>query len=145
MPGPWGSGGDADAGRIHLKGAYDCIAFSSRVVEHIPEHCGWAVTAIFYAAVHFVRAYLTSVKGCVITRHEDLRTKYDEYPELRRVKAAYEHLKQQSEKARYYATPFALTDVTSLRRQLETVSKTIIPWLPTALREYYERDCKPEA
>jgi len=133
------SPGDEEAARIHLDGARDCLAFSEQVVATMSgTHCGWAVTGLFYSAVHLVRAYLRT-KGCVISAHQDMRSKYDEYPELRRVKPSYEHLKQQSEQARYYVVPFAASDVAKLRKSVETIANIVIPWLTDGLREYYKR------
>lgn len=115
----------------HLEGARCNIAYADSLRDaHVsdaevdPMVVGWAITALFYAAVHAVRAYLRHAKGVVVSSHEDIRKFEEKYPELRRTEVPYKHLKQQSESARYYLNSrFTWTDYEELRKDAVRVLK----------------------
>lgn len=92
---------------------------------------GWAITALFYAAVHAVRAYLMHAHGEVVTSHEDLRHLPAKYPELKRTLSKYSYLKQESESARYYLNEkFTWADFDKIDPQAVLVLKTWLPKVP---------------
>ncbi len=83
----------------------------------------WSIVLAFYAAVHWVRAYIRHAKpGAHIASHDDVRHAFQDYPELRRVKPQYDGLKQLSHKVRYYGELSyqrqELTDVMRMARQV---------------------------
>lgn len=82
---------------------------------------GWAITALFYSAVHFTRAYLSARHGVQVSSHEEMRAIWNRHPELRQIKADYVHLKQVSEGFRYYLEDFAPEDVDRTRRHAEKI------------------------
>ncbi len=89
-----------------------------------PTAIGWAITALFYATVHALRGYVAERHRHRVASHEDVRRLWNKYPELKRVKANYTGLKQQSESARYYLNDqFTWNDYDKLRSKAEAVVK----------------------
>ena len=130
---------------IHAAGVRRCFAFADAIGETLPEYRDWAVTALFYATVHYLRAYLASVKQVTVSAHQDMHWIWPKYPELRQVKPLYEHLKQQSQKARYYEVTsggpaqnpweFSPKDLADLRSSADRVGKILFNKLPPEIRE----------
>ncbi len=83
----------------------------------------WSIVLAFYAAVHWVRAYLRHKNPAAqLASHDDVRRCFDDNPELRKVKTSYDSLKQLSQKVRYYGElgydPSEFTEVLRLARQV---------------------------
>lgn len=98
---------------------------------------GWAITALFYAAVHATRAYLKACKDIEVSSHDDFRGQLEQYPELKSSRAEYDLLKQQSHSARYYCNPnFTWADY---ERLLPKANKIASTWRPRAERCLAER------
>ena len=120
----------------HLDGARQNIEFGDRLSEtgdEDPIVVGWAITALFYSAVHSVRAMLLAKHKVVASSHEDVRAYERQYPELKRTNTSYRHLKQQSESARYYLNRrFTWKDYRTLRNDAVRIQKT---WEPVVERE----------
>lgn len=121
----------------HIAGAEAHLAFGDSLraaagadpgaVED-PTVVGWAITALFYCAVHAVRAYLVAAKGVRVSAHEDMKRYLADYPELRKTSSAYSTLKQESESARYYLNSnFRWKDYDELRKDAARVLAT---WKP---------------
>ena len=115
-------------GQVHLEavGAHlEYAAFLKSTLRDDPVTVGWAITALFYAAVHSVRGYLKACKQIDVSSHDDFRQWIQKYPELKRTSSEYDLLKQQSQSARYYCNPnFTWTDVDVLRKKAEKVAAT---------------------
>lgn len=63
----------------------------------------WTIVLEFYAAVHWVRAYIRHKDpDATIASHDDVRGFFEQMPELRKVKRSYDLLKQSSQAVRYY-------------------------------------------
>jgi hypothetical protein len=89
----------------HFEGARATLALADSLNAAKDERrfaVGWAITMLFYAAVHAVRGYLRLRHGVVVSSHEDIRQFERSYPELLKMQAPYKELKQQSEAVRYY-------------------------------------------
>lgn len=89
----------------------------------------WAITALFYAALHYVEAYFASMK-----RHSpDHRTRDSAIQRDSRIRALYNdysELKNFSINARYYVTTFSPRDVTvDLLPRLANIRTRITPML----------------
>jgi hypothetical protein len=79
---------------------------------------GWAITALFYSAVHEIRAYLKAKHGLNVASHEEMRHVEQRHPELQRTKGIYDLLKQESHSARYYLNErFTWSDYEILRKK----------------------------
>jgi hypothetical protein len=127
-----------DAARRHLDSVEKNLTFADwlKGTERTdPTTIGWAITVLFYAAVHAVRAYLAARHEVVVTAHIDMRQHVATYPELRRTKADYEQLKQQSESARYYGDEcFTWQDFDKLKQTAVRIRSTWKPSAEQALR-----------
>jgi hypothetical protein len=69
----------------------------------------WAITVLFYAAVHLVQSYLAS-KGAIPSTHAARETAIERDAALRPITRHYEILKRTSEIARYDCEPFSEAD-----------------------------------
>jgi len=123
--------------RRHLAAVDANLSFADRLVtapdgDHTTN--GWAVTATFYAAVHEVRGYLLARHGVTLTAHKDMRDVYDRHPEVRKVRADYDQLKQQSENARYYLTTlFRPEDVRKFNASFHRIRAMLRPRTDAAM------------
>jgi len=76
----------------------------------------WLVTTKFYAALHYIDAYLAN-KGIHPKRHRGSKESRDTYigndPNLRPVYHDYRRLREDSEDARYEVREFLLADITN--------------------------------
>ena len=89
----------------------------------------WAITALFYAALHYVEAYFATMK-----RHSpDHRTRdsaVQRDSRIRGIYSDYSELKNYSINARYYMTPFSESDVRkNLLVRLANIRARISPLL----------------
>jgi hypothetical protein len=112
-------------GGEHLAGARQNLAFAQ--ILRSQAHCGWAVTVLFYSAVHFTRAYLASCHGIRIVRHEDMNEAWKRYPDLAQIRSSYDLLKQQSHKHRYYLVRFDARTFDLLMGHIEKINSTLEP------------------
>lgn len=89
----------------------------------------WAITALFYAALHYVEAYFATMK-----RHSpDHRTRdsaIQRDSRIRSLYADYNELKNYSINARYYMVPFGESDARNhLLPCLENIRSRVLPLL----------------
>jgi uncharacterized protein (UPF0332 family) len=62
----------------------------------------WAITAAFYAAVHYVRAYVLVKHHISVKTHEEMSRVFDSHPDLLQIRKYYDLLKTYSQQQRYY-------------------------------------------
>ena len=97
----------------HLDQAAHNEAFFASI--EVATYSDWAVTALFYSALHYVDAYLAR-QGHEDPGDHDMRdTLMRNYPVTRAVWNEYRRLKSFSRSARYYAARFKPGEVTGLR------------------------------
>jgi len=77
-------------------------------------HFDWAITALFYAALNLMQAYLLE-KGIVAETHAKRREAINSQPELASISRLYTMLQTQSENARYNCERFDEARYTALR------------------------------
>ena len=143
MPSP--PSGKLDAARRHIAAVQSHREFAEFLRgsgRDDPVTVGWAITALFYASVHAVRAYLTARHGESVTAHQDMYQLYRSHPELKRTQDAYDLLKQKSEGARYYAETFVWKDFENLLQDARKVEST---WLPKANKAIADAASAPKA
>ena len=99
--------------------------FSSVIEDQLKHYHGWSITALYYAALHYVDAYRIHVNDQSYyhtnpTRRQKSRLEaLDKYPPLWPIKPFYIRLKTASEQARYQPTdPFDAVRVETLRQKL---------------------------
>jgi len=118
----------------HIKASSDHLQHGDRLRAsgvNDPVTVGWAITALFYSALHAVRAYLKACKNIEISSHDDHKAKQrHEATELNRTAVDYRQLEQQSQSARYYCNGnFTWDDFDHLRKNANKVANT---WIPRA-------------
>ena len=89
----------------------------------------WAVTATFYAALHYVEAYFARKKPALHSKDHKVRDSYVRRdPVLKPVYRDYAHLKQESHDARYEAhIQIQQADVKRVQPHLEAIKKIVLP------------------
>jgi hypothetical protein len=89
----------------------------------------WAVSATFYAAVHYVEAYLAKCNPPVHSRNHDYRDSHIlRDAKIRIIYDDYKLLKTESHDARYLPhIPFGQADVQRVQAYLTTVKDVILP------------------
>jgi len=100
----------------HLKQASDDEAFAQLVRDGRAEHLAWAVTALFYSAVQYGRAFLAS-KSILITSHQQFATHFLRATSDPSLYEHYRFLKDASERGRYDCVTFSLTEIDDLEKQ----------------------------
>jgi len=85
----------------------------ARRLEAIPVY-DWAVTTMFYSALHLVDAVLAA-NNIHPTTHADRNNRIQRNPALAAHWRDYRHLRDRSEDARYRCLPFTAIDVNATR------------------------------
>lgn len=78
---------------------------------------GWAVTSVFYAAVHYGRAFLRFKSGPAITSHPGFETHFLRISRDQSLYNLYRRLKDESERARYDCAHYTKNDVGNLTQK----------------------------
>ncbi len=87
--------------------------------------CDWAVTALFYAALHYIEAYFAT-KGAHSLDHRARDSDIQREPAISGLYNDYNELKNMSINARYMTTSFKSTDVMRLQGKLRVVKNYIL-------------------
>lgn len=116
----------------HLNEHVQKAEHNEEFVQKIPTSCqDWAVAGTFYAALHYVDAYL-SLKNLHPTAHP-LRSRFvASIHDLRVIYPDYRILEDVSRDARYHCTPITDSHLTSATQLLQKIKKQILPLLPPA-------------
>jgi hypothetical protein len=112
----------------HLKKAQLDETFVGSLDISKPGHLDWAITALFYAGLHYVEAYFATRK----VHSPDHRTRDSSIRRdvsIRQIYKDYNELKNFSINARYYMYPFGAADLASLQPRLEKIKQVIAPYL----------------
>ena len=105
----------------HLAQARDNEALSDFLLEQSEDRFfGWAVTTVFYAAVHYGRAFLRSKNAAVITSHPGFETHFLRVSRDQSLYNLYRRLKDESERARYDCARYNKTEVNELKQKYLT-------------------------
>lgn len=95
----------------HIDQANANEQLSYRLQSTDPE---WALTTLFYAALHWMSAYLGDI-GLYPTTHALRRININSRPELAQIRYRYFFLQDKSESARYDCVRFSAQDVARIR------------------------------
>lgn len=113
---------------VHIKKAADNEAMASTLDLSVSSAPNWAIIMIFYAAVHYVEAYLFT-QGIDSPLHGARDTAIQRDAKIKTIWRPYERLKSASEFARYEATFFTPTQINYLKPNLEQIKTVINPLL----------------
>ncbi len=89
----------------------------------------WAVTATFYAALHYVDAFLMT-KGIDPEFHPDRNEYVRNDPTLTKIRSNYRQLQNDSRSARYDVVPYSQEDVRLLQEELKAIKNLLSPLIP---------------
>jgi len=81
----------------------------------------WAITAYFYAALHYITAVLC-VQGIVPTSHQKRDPLVQGHKQLSKIFSEYKFLDVMSRNARYFCTPIYPSDLQSCQMKFGTLS-----------------------
>jgi hypothetical protein len=109
----------------HLEKAKHNEAFISSLDITSATGAEWAVTAAFYAALHYVQAYFVSV-GCGYITHSNRSSALSRDPRLNGVYDEYRELENASRDARYDYMQFNATHVAEALESLRVVKKAVL-------------------
>jgi hypothetical protein len=92
----------------------------------------WAVTAVFYAGLHYIEAYFASLAPALHpTTHQTRNSHVHANAKLSPIYIDYRQLEDDSRNARYDARmEFRQSDVAQARKYLERIKAVVIPLLP---------------
>lgn len=115
--------------REHLQQASHNETFFSQI--NVDSYSDWAVTVLFYAALHYLDAYLAK-QGVFDPGSHDVRDPLiRQFPLTRAVARQYFRLKNFSRSARCYGARFSRSDVTGLQRgEFEAIKTQMMQQLP---------------
>jgi len=92
-------------------------------LSHPHKHLRWAVTVIFYAAVHYVEAYFDLRYNRHHNSHKRRQRSIRNNGQLRRIYNLYRSLEDESRNARYDGKNFSPDDVEDLKGNLENIKE----------------------
>jgi len=116
----------------HLEQATRNEKLAAEVLVHT-RYCDWTVTVLFYAAIHYIEAFL-AVQRIHCFDHAERSEKVRIIPQLRTIGKQYESLRTTSRQARYQALPITPDDVKRAEQNLATV-RSQIKYVLTGKRE----------
>jgi hypothetical protein len=104
----------------HLQRAADNEAFAKGIDLSVPNNIGWHITATFYAAVHYIQAYLSSHgKYPVLHTARDAAISKDH--RISGVFPDYRELKDKSREARYECSILTRQDAQEMQGCLSAI------------------------
>ncbi len=112
----------------HLKKATENESLAASLNLAVPAASDWAITMLFYAAVHYVEAFFSKT-GQHLKRHKLRVNAIQANPKLRPIYLDYRELQTYSETARYQAVFFTAADVVPVKKHLENVKNLLTPLL----------------
>ena len=95
----------------HIRKAEHNERFAATVRGHSPEFLDWVATAYFYAALHYLEAYLTAKPAEKHPASHGERQSLVANHFSRNSYAGFSYLKDRSETARYDTRQFTLQDI----------------------------------
>jgi hypothetical protein len=96
---------------------------ASQVLARAGDNWDWAVTAMFYAALHLCQAYLIRA-GLEANSHGSRDRQMLASPQLRPILDQYRALRNDSQEARYECRRFSLEEYESIREGSFTILTT---------------------
>lgn len=113
----------------HLEKARGNESFAATITHENQTKIGWILVVLFYAAVHYVEAYLAVQLG-IHARSHTMRDSYvAKDANLRRIYSSYQHLKYFGYNARYEVFQFNVTDIQEANNCLADVKALLLPLL----------------
>lgn len=112
----------------HLAKANANEAFAHSLDRTTTVRAEWAITILFYVAVHYTQAYFAK-SGRVYTQHIKRDSAIHRDPNLSRIYVDYRELETYSVDARYCMPDFTDADFVTLLPVLDKVKSCVAPFL----------------
>lgn len=113
----------------HVKKATENEVFANRLDTNTQASINWKLIVSFYAALHYVEAYLAKALNQHVRVHTTRDSIVSRESNLRAIRKEYAHLKYYGFNARYEADQFTAKDVTDALGYLALVKGKIKPLL----------------
>jgi hypothetical protein len=113
----------------HVEKAEGNEAFAASLPSDSQTASDWTLVILFYAAVHYVEAYLDK-HWSIHARSHTTRDKYfGKEANLRKIFSSYSQLKYYGYNARYEVSGFTVADTRDATKDLAEIKKQIVPLL----------------
>lgn len=111
----------------HLDQARHNEQFAQELLGANPvEYPDWAVTAVFYAALHYVNHFFVRTTGWAPDNHFVRSTSLSRCAETRVIQFAFETLRNRCNECRYLCVPIAPREVKELlKNQLDDIKRAM--------------------
>ncbi len=113
----------------HIQKAEGNETFAATLPSTNQTAIDWTLVVLFYAAVHYVEAYLDKRWGVHIRSHTTRDKYFGKEANLKKVFSPYSHLKYYGYNARYEVSGFTATDTQSATKYLAEIKAQIMPLL----------------
>jgi hypothetical protein len=113
----------------HVKKAEDNETFVATIQPNSQAEIDWTLVILFYAAVHYVEAYLFKYWGQHVRSHTTRDKYFGKEASLKKIFSSYSHLKFYGYNARYEVSGFTKTDAQDAAKDLAAIKSVLIPLL----------------
>jgi len=113
----------------HVSKAVGNESFANAIDTSNPTNIDWKLTVLFYAAMHYVEAYLAKSMAIHLRSHTTRDGYVTKELNLKRIRNEYNHLKFFGYNARYEISGFTAKDVTSALAYFATIKAALTPLL----------------
>lgn len=109
----------------HLEKAQEILALRGCLDPTKKGAIGWSITMLFYAALHYIEAYLLATRGIGCKHHFSRATEIQKDHRIKPLFADYSILENLSREARYDVTTFNEGDMHYAEGCFDTIKKAI--------------------
>jgi hypothetical protein len=113
----------------HVNKAKGNEAFADAISPNSQAQIDWKLVVLFYAALHYVEAYLAKQMGVHLRSHTTRDSYVSKESNLKKVRTQYGHLKFFSYNARYEMDKFTANDVNEATEYLAELKAVLLPLL----------------
>jgi hypothetical protein len=113
----------------HVAKAEGNETFAAAIQRNTQTEIDWTLVVLFYAAVHYVEAYLYKQWGQHVRSHTTRDKYFGKEAILKKIFAQYSHLKYYGYNARYEVSGFTAKDTQDATKYLAEIKKQLIPVL----------------
>jgi hypothetical protein len=113
----------------HVQKAEGNESFASSIPQDNQSRIDWTLVVLFYAAVHYVEAYLAKSLGMHLRSHNTRDQYVGRESNLKKIFKSYAHLKFYGYNARYELYGFTAKDAADAAKDLEDIKTHLVPLL----------------
>lgn len=113
----------------HVHKAEGNEVFAAAIAPNSQTEIDWTLVVLFYAAVHYVEAYLFKQWGAHVRSHTTRDKYFGKEASLKKVFVPYSHLKFYGYNARYEVSTFTAKDTQDAAKYLSEIKAQLLPLL----------------